>query len=986
MASACRLLGVPSLVTEGVERLLPASKPACLLHYLAVRADWVTRDELTLLFWPDSDESSARHALRQLVYRARSLDWAAALEVQDGRLRWLVETDVGRMRDALAAGDWTAAAHTYGGTFLDGVDLPDAPGFEAWRDMLRTELHERYLESAIKAAAALELRREHDTAIATLRAALDRDPLAETVLQSLLRCLAISGERAAAEALYVRFEHDLVAQLGGAPDDATRLLIAAIRRGEPVEPRPHNLPSQTTRFVGRETELQALAQRLRRSDCRLLSLVGPGGIGKTRLALQAAADQIGAYRNGVYLVPLNTVQSADGLASTVAEALHLPLAEGGDAWSQLAAALRESELLVVLDGLEQVRGAPARLVHLLTRVPGLTLLVTSREPLDLAVEWVFPLDGLELPTGSDAAYSEVGSLLLFEDAAQRVAPGFSLRDGHAAAAAQVCRLVAGVPLAIELAAGWTQLLTPAAIAREIERDLDFLRGSDRDRPARQQSLRTVFEAAWSRLSEEERSVLVRTAVFADDVDTAALEHVAGAALPTVLSLVRRSLLRRTDQGRFAMHKLVRQYVRERLAAQADVADEVVVRHLRYYAGLVANWSYTRDPTVLVANLRCDLDEIHQAWRNALARAEWDALEAMLANLSLAHDLSARTERYLRWLEEALAALGDVPGRDGLRGRLRAQHAGCLHRLGRFIEAAEGVSASLPLLQERAAAVERCIALRVQGNIAYQRGDLTGAETSFVEALQTAESIDDERLVAGCHNNLGLLAKARGALDTALEQLEAAHVVAARCDDAICSQVLNNLATVHSRRGDARRAEALLLESAAIKRRLGDERGLASNLTNLGNLRARAGDRLAAERYHRESMRLAAAIEDRVGVARAHTNLADLAVQEGDLARAIEHYAASVELKRANGEHGGVLEAYARLVTCSLGKGETDAARGWATDGWRYARRVDDRALVAPLRDACAPLVQAGVLSGEAQTGPAGTTSAASASTLDAPLP
>ena len=986
MAAAYRLLGAPRLVTEGVERLLPASKPACLLHHLAVRADWVTRDALMLLFWPDSDESSARHTLRQLVYRARSLGWAPDLEVHDGRLRWLVETDVQRMRDALAAGDWTTVSSTYGGTFLDGVDLPDAPGFEAWRDMLRTELHERYLESAVNSAAALALRREHGTAIDTLRRALDRDPLAEGVLQSLLRCLAIAGQRTAAEALYTRFENDLGAQLGGTPDDATRALIATIRRGEPVAPRPHNLPSQTTRFVGREVELQALGQRLRRSDCRLLSLVGPGGIGKTRLALQAAADQIGAYRNGVYLVPVDTVRSDDGLASAIVEALHLPMDERGDPWSQLAAGLRERELLVVLDGLEQVRGAPARLVHLLTRVPDLTLLVTSREPLDLAVEWVFPLDGLELPTSGDAAFSEVGSLLLFEDAAQRVAPGFSLRDGHAAAAAKVCRLVAGVPLAIELAAGWTQLLTPAAIACEIERDLDFLRGTDRDRPERQQSLRAVFEAAWARLSDEERSVLVRTAVFAGDVDTAALGAVAGAALPTLLALVRRSLLRRNALGRFAMHELVRQYVRERLAAQADVADEVVARHLRYYADLVANWSYARDPAVLLASLRRDLGEIHQAWRNALARAEWDALEAMLTNLSLAHDLSARTERYLRWLEEALAALGDEPGRDGLRGRLQAQHAGCLHRLGRFVEAAEGVAASLPLLQERAAAVERCIALRVQGNIAYQRGDLRGAETSFVAALRTAESIPDERLVAGCHNNLGLLAKARGALDSALEHLEAAHAVAARCDDAICSQVLNNLATVHSRRGDSRRAEALLLESAAIKRRLGDERGLASNLTNLGNLRAHAGDRLAAERYHRESMRLAASIEDRVGVARAHTNLAELAVQGGDVARAIEHYAASVELKRANGEHGGVLEAYAGLVTCSLANGETDAARCWAADGWRYASRLDDRALVAPLRDACAPLVQAGLLSGDVQASPGGEEASGSGSPLDASLP
>jgi len=450
--------------------------------------------------------------------------------------------------------------------------------------------------------------------------------------------------------------------------------------------------------------------------------------------------------------------------------------------------------------------------------------------------------------------------------------------------------------------------------------------------------------------------------------------------------VKRSFLQRTAQGRFAMHALVRQYVRERLERQAEVLDEVVARHLRYYADLVANWSYKRDPTALLESVQRDLDEIHQAWRVALKRADWDALAAMLTNLSLAHDLSARSERYLLWLEEALAALGEDSGPDGLRGRLRAQHAGCLHRLGRFSEAAEGVAASLPLLQDPAAAVERCIALRVQGNIAYQRGDLTAAEVSFGEALRAAESIADERLVAGCHNNLGLLAKARGALETALEHLEIAHSVAARCDDAICSQALNNLATVHARRGDERRAEALLLESAAIKRRLGDERGLASNYTNLGNLRARAGDRLAAERYHRDSMRLAEAIDDRVGMARAHTNLADLAFGHGDLAVAIEHYAASLERKRANGEHAGALEAYARLVTCSLAIDEPEAARCWALDGWRYARCVEDRRLVAMLRDACAPLVRAGLLRIDAQLQSRAAAAAVSPQPPDAPLP
>jgi len=254
---------------------------------------------------------------------------------------------------------------------------------------------------------------------------------------------------------------------------------------------------------------------------------------------------------------------------------------------------------------------------------------------------------------------------------------------------------------------------------------------------------------------------------------------------------------------------------------------------------------------------------------------------------------------------------------------------------------------------------------VRGNIAYQRGDLAAAETSFTAALDTANRVGDDRLIAGCHNNLGLLAKAQGRLEAGLEHLELALTLARRCDDAICSQVLNNLATVHIRRGDPRRAEALLLESIGIKRGIGDHRGLTSTYANLGNLRARAGDTGASEHYHRESMRVAQLIDDRVAVARAHTNLAELAYRSGDLGSAIEHFTTCVDQKRANGEHRGAIEAYARLVSCSLATGETDAARSWARDGWRYARHVGDPTLTDPLRDACARLAISGALPTEA---------------------
>lgn len=954
MGTTLRLLGVPHVTNAGVERLLPTNRAACLLAFMATRADWVRRDELMLLFWPDSDDAAARHALRQLLYRARSYPWSGGIEQRDDRLRWLVDSDVRRFLDLDASGDWAGAAAAYGGPFLDGLDVLEAAGFDAWRDLLREDLHTRSLAASLKAAAAHELRRDYAGAIATLRSAHERDPLHDEVLQALLRCLALAGERAAAEAAYTHYEAAVATQLDARPSAETRALMERLRRGDVVEGRPHNLPSQTTSFVGREAELDALTRRLNRAGCRLITLVGPGGIGKTRLALESAANHVGAYRNGVFFVPLSDVDRVQGVAVAIAEALGLGLGARDEPWAALAQRLCDRELLLVLDGMEHVRDAAGRLANLLTRAPRLQALVTSREPLDLSLAWELHLEGLELPDSDDAT-DEVASLRLFEDAAQRVAPGFNLRDGDLRGAARVCRLVAGMPLAIELAASWARLLTPDDIAREIAHDLDFLSGTDADRPARHHGLRRVFDASWIRMRETEQAALVRTAVFAGAVDADALEAVADARLATVLALTKRSLLVRTADHRFAMHPLVRQYVRERLATRDGLADALSARHLRYFAARVAAWTYERDAGELVAHLNRDLVEVRRAWRYAIERAEWDALQSMLANLSLAHDLSARSDRYLEWLDEALLAIardGRTSADDTLRARLRARRAGCLHRLGRLAEAEFEIDTSLPLLTDTDA--ERCSALRVRGNIAYQRADLAAAVAAFDAALATATSVGDDRLIAGCHNNLGLVAKVMGRFEDALEHLDLALVLARRSDDGICAQVLNNLATVHSRRGDHRRAEALLLESIAIKRRIGDHRGLTSTYANLGNLRAHRND-VAAEHDHRESLRVATIIADQVGVARAHTNLAELAYRNGDLARAIEHLTLSVERKRLNGEQGGAIEAYARLVSWSLAAGEVAAARSWAEDGWRYARRVGRDDLIAPLREACLPL-------------------------------
>jgi predicted ATPase/DNA-binding SARP family transcriptional activator/tetratricopeptide (TPR) repeat protein len=950
-----RLFGVPRWVQGDRVHALASTKPVALLAYLGQRDAWATRSEVALLFWPDADESHAHHALRQLVYRARHMDVAGGVEVQGAHLRWRVESDVRSFRRHVASADWHGAVRAYGGRFLAGLQVSDAPGFEAWLEVERAALQRSYLEAAVRAAAADASRRAYGAATVILEEAIAHDPLAEEVAQSLVRCLALDGRQGAALAAAERFVARLRDETGLEPTAATLDLIARVRAGVGVDARPHNLPAQVSPFIGRESELREIGRHLADPGCRLLTLVGPGGIGKTRLALQAAAHQIGAFRHGVFLVTLAGLDRRDAVVAAIAETLGVASPDRGDPAVPLVRALHGREALLVLDNLEPVEGVGRWLVDLLAGVPGVTLLVTSREPLDLAVAWTMTLDGLDLPAvGTDAAdeAATAGSVRLFVQAAERVRPGFSLETADLPDIVRVCHLVAGVPLALELAAGWVQLLSPGEIAREIDRDLDFLQRIASDATAGQASLRALFDSSWARLDEAQRELAMRLSVFVRDVDLPTVEAIGGGRLSALMALVRRSFVRRNAVGRLEMHPLVLQYAREKLAERPDLAKDAELRHAHQVAATVAATEIGTADGAGFGRLRRLLPDAERAWATLVERRDWEPLMGMLPRVFEVHDVGSTTLRYLPWVERALQA---DPEEAEVRGRLLAHRAGCLQRVGRYPEMERDVDEALALLPAEPPLFEHWLALRTRGNAAYQRGDLRTAATAFEAAHAASERLDHRRYMAGCLNNLGLVFKSSGDLDRALGYLRRARALTLRLDDAVHAQVLNNLATVQARRGEAEDAEALLRESADLKRRLGDDRGLASVYTNLGNLRAKAGDHGAAERLHRDGLRLAERIGDASGVARAHTNLGDVALQRGDLVAALAAYGLSLEIKRDLDECAGVVEAYGQLAVCHRRLGDDEAACSALKDGLAYARASSQPALVARMKEAAAAL-------------------------------
>ena len=332
-----------------------------------------------------------------------------------------------------------------------------------------------------------------------------------------------------------------------------------------------NLPSPTTSFVGRTEELSNISALLAAPDCRLLTLLGPGGIGKTRLALQAAEDQVPCFSHGVYFVSLAPVASVELLPLAVAGALQLSFYSRKDLRTQLIHALCEKRMLLLMDGFEHLLTGSDLLTDVLQAAPGVKFLVTSRERLNVQEEWLLMLTGLRVPNGGDPEpLEDYSAVQLFGQRARQMQPSFQLSD-NAEAVTTICQRVEGMPLGLELAACWLRAMSCRQIAAHMG-SLDFLTSPLRNVPERHHSLRAVFEQSWRLLSEDERAVLTRLSVFRGGFDLPAAEQVAGATPLLLASLVDRALIRLNHSERYDIHELLRQFAAEKLE-QAGEADD-----------------------------------------------------------------------------------------------------------------------------------------------------------------------------------------------------------------------------------------------------------------------------------------------------------------------------------------------------------------------------------------------------------------------------
>ena len=425
---------------------------------------------------------------------------------------------------------------------------------------------------------------------------------------------------------------------------------------------PNNLPAQTTPFVGRRREMAELARLV--PETRLLTIVGVGGSGKTRVAQELGQSQIDRFPDGVFFVPLAPLREVDDIVTTIGDVVGLVFRPGVPRDAELLRWLSEKKLLLILDNFEHLLAGTARASMLLDGTEHLTIVATSREPLGLSPETLFRLEGIDIPERNSPteALASFGAVELFQQRARRAYPAFTPDDDDLVAIATISRVVGGSPLAIVLAASWVELLRPREILHEIRRNLDFLQ-ADQSGDERQRSMRVVFDAAWQRLSPDEQVAFARMAVFHGGFTRQAAEGTIGASLRTLATLVRHSLLHRDPTtGRYDIHELLRQYAERHLTQSGHSAD-AEARHAAWYAAFLQQSEQRisgADNVGAVADVETEIDNVRAAWDSAVRRGDLAVIGQSLNTLATYYMLRTMNEEALARFRPALDLVRAVP--------------------------------------------------------------------------------------------------------------------------------------------------------------------------------------------------------------------------------------------------------------------------------------------------------------------------------------
>jgi predicted ATPase/DNA-binding SARP family transcriptional activator len=926
-----QLFGPPTIDDGGKSSLLAFERRTQLLALLALKATWVGRAEIAAMLWPDQETRLAFANLRKTLFRLQNVDWAVGLESTSGAVRFDADTDVAAFETALREGRTGDALRHYRGDLLAGFDDDQSDMWNEWLEFERNRLRVAWRAAALEHLAGNV---EAESAIALSGRLLESDPLDEAALRAHLTWLARTGDLSRARRAYRTFAERLAEDTGLSPGPELKALHDAIGSGAVDAARPPLSASAAARgkptaaddgFVGRTTELRRIAELLAKPDCRWLTLLGPGGIGKTRLAQRALLDLAPGFTDGVAFIALEDAHQPSDLGSQLARDLDVRLAGGAEPLEQVIAWLRNRQMLLVLDNVDQLAVHASMFDEMLRACAGIRVLATSRVRLVLRNEWLLPLDGLACPEIEDQDRIEAfDAARLFIRAAQRVEPSL-LPAVEADAIADICRQVGGLPLALELAAAWTRVLSCVAIADELRRSSELLRTVDPARPQRQASIEAVFEQSWAHLGDSERRALARLALFRGGFTADAARSIADIRLPVLAALTDKSLLKREGQRHF-LHPLVQQLAAGKLAP-GDEHDAMARAHSRHFLRLLAAERRKirhADRTTLLA-IDAELDNVRAAWRWALAAGPADDLARAAPSLMSFCDHRGLRIEGVSLLREAL---------DGASARTEPRVAAVIeaaaahleYRLDHYAEAESLATRGLAGAEASGDTATQLQCFQVIGASAARVGRLADARRAFQRVMRLSQEIGDATNVAATLDNLGLIERMLGRFDESLrlygQALLQHRALGDAGGEALC---LNNLGVVHVLRHELDAARDRLLAARALCERHGLPTTRCMIENNLADLAMRGADWATARGHAERALELSATTGQRAVVVEARQVLMRLALKDGDLAGARAELRALLEEALAIGRTVSLTHAVARFAELLAAQGAADCA-------------------------------------------------------------
>ncbi len=1021
------LFGQPRVEKDGRAIKIRRNKALALIAYLAIEQRPMSRETLSLQFWPDY--ANGRAALRNVLHELNKSELGTCLKTTRKTVALKASriwVDVVSFRKKLShctthshkTGDFckdclpflTEAASLYQGDFMAGFSLADSVNFDTWQQQQGESLLRDLHNVLQKLTKGHEITNDISSSLDFANQWLRLNELNETAHRRLMILLAKNGHRSEALLQYQSCVQILDDELGVEPEEETTALYLRLRDGTPLptkqfafhqfvnpESAKHNLPLQPSPFIGRTKELATISKQLQEPSCRLLTIVGLGGVGKTRLALKVAAGQLENYADGVFFVNVASLDSPDLLPISIANAIGFSFYSKDSPAGQLLNYLRQKQMLLLLDNFEHLIKDDHLLSEILITAPDVRLLATSRERLNLAEEWLFPLEGLSVPT-IDAADRYVPgkddeAIQLFVQCAKRIKVNFSIQPSNQKGITQICKLLEGLPLGIELAAAWVRALSCEEILQQLRESLDFLSTTTLNIPERHQSLRAAIQYSWNFLTPGEKKALRRLAIFKGSFTKEAAEKTTDITLPLLLTLIDKSFIRPINNGRFEIHPLLKQFVTEKLEETPHENIDMRDKHGRYYAGLLAqyenNLKIGGNQAETLNKLNSEIENIRQAWKWLTESNKYDNLATCLNAFYLFYEMNNSFQEGFEMLERSINVIEkeQLSSNTILCARLKTRYGLLGIHLGKYEQSENAFQESIETVQttehkEEIALV--CIGLgqliNISGNYEetlaffekslanYQQtsniwgigrtyshlgynynllGDFQKATHFYSESKNVCEEIQDQIGLAISLDGLGSISFRTGQYDKSRKwHQEALTIREALGNQSFIGKSYNQLGNVAYILGDYLTALKNYKESCTIKETVGDVRGLAIGLGNIGITQTALGKYEEASINLQNSLKIYRETGNLKNQGNVLCNLGDLAFKREQYGEAQQYFEESMNVLIQNGDKWPLAIVFYNLGNTTTELGDLDGAMNWYEQGIELSKEIGNKRSLA----------------------------------------